>query len=395
MSHLIVTCSSFLLGTIIVVQAFVNINLAEALGHPLRAACISFCVGACSLLILLTLQSMKESTKLVPPVSPEIEAELAHKPIIRHVREISVSSSLVDETAGAGAFVVGNDDPPVNPSAKYESNVEEKDEEVKLNNTNHCTRIWRIIDIPYYYYGGGLLGAFYVSNAAISVPHIGYSVFYVCFVSGQLLCALAFDRFGLLESPVMDIHPGRYVGCLCSATGSVMLLLVGGTSKTSPALMSLMVLGSFLSGVFLVTQSAVNTILRKRAGYSIIGTALTSFSVGAGSLFIISAITFISPGVFSAIPPNFPTLRWWHFFGGIIGIVYVKSAVVFPHIIGYAAFVVALIAGQLVTSLLSDRFGLFGPKKPTAYDPLGILGVCLGILGAALVSIFKHKVQRV
>jgi len=243
--------------------------------------------------------------------------------------------------------------------------------------------------IPYYYYCGGLLGAFYVSNAAISVPYIGYSVFYVCFVCGQLSCALTFDRFGILESPVLEIHPGRYIGCLCAAAGSVALLLASRGGDTPLGYTVLMVLGSFLSGVFLVTQSAVNSILRKKSKLSVVHTALISFSAGAASLLVISSLTYISPTTFSATPLDITALRWWHFFGGIIGLVYVGSAVVFPHIIGYAAFVVALIAGQLVASLLSDRFGLFGPEKASDYDPVGILGVCLGVLGATLVSVYK------
>jgi bacterial/archaeal transporter family-2 protein len=356
MSQLVVTCCSMLLGTIIVVQAYVNINLGNALGHPLRAACVSFCVGAFSLLALHIVLTWKASNKVTTEEKTPT-AMVGTADAVEETSEADVASLEVRGTINWDFFTC-------------------------------WSRCWAA-RIPYYYYCGGLLGTFYVSNATISVPYIGYSVFYVCFVCGQLMCALAFDKYGLLESPVLDIHPGRYVGCLCAAAGSVLLLLVGERGDARPVLAALMVLGSFLSGVFLVTQSAVNTILRKRENFTVVRTALTSFSVGAAALLVISSFTVMAPSVFTAEPVNGSALQWWHFFGGIIGLVYVGSAVVFPHIIGYAAFVVSLIAGQLATSLLSDRFGLFGPEKASAYHPLGILGVCLAVLGAALVTLFR------
>lgn len=49
-----------------------------------------------------------------------------------------------------------------------------------------------------------------------------------------------------------------------------------------------------------------------------------------------------------------------------------------------------MIAGQLLTSLLSDTYGLLGPPKESARDPLTIVGVVLAGVGVALVSVFKN-----
>ena len=78
---------------------------------------------------------------------------------------------------------------------------------------------------------------------------------------------------------------------------------------------------------------------------------------------------------------------WWAWVGGLLGAVYVTSTVVVPVRMGGAAFFGILVAAQLVTSVILDRFGAIGfPKHDLS--PGRLIGVAMLIGGAVLVRVF-------
>ncbi|WP_256376838.1 MULTISPECIES: DMT family transporter [Thalassospira] len=50
---------------------------------------------------------------------------------------------------------------------------------------------------------------------------------------------------------------------------------------------------------------------------------------------------------------------WW-WLGGVVGVAYITAALVLTPKLGAASFIVSVIAGQVLASLLIDHYGLMG-----------------------------------
>ena len=59
---------------------------------------------------------------------------------------------------------------------------------------------------------GGLCGAVGVASMAWVVPRLGVAPAVTTMLFGQLLCALAVDRFGWVTGQALEISPRRYAG---------------------------------------------------------------------------------------------------------------------------------------------------------------------------------------
>lgn len=76
---------------------------------------------------------------------------------------------------------------------------------------------------------------------------------------------------------------------------------------------------------------------------------------------------------------------WWIWMGGVTGVVYVTAAIVLTPRLGAASFIVCVIAGQVLSSLLIDHFGLMGLVQKPA-DITRIAGVLMILTGMLLVQ---------
>jgi transporter family-2 protein len=72
---------------------------------------------------------------------------------------------------------------------------------------------------PLYGYLGGVIVATYVVMITILVPRIGVGTAIGLIVTGQIICAVTIDHFGLFNVAVRSISAVRMVG---------MLLMIGG-----------------------------------------------------------------------------------------------------------------------------------------------------------------------
>jgi len=66
---------------------------------------------------------------------------------------------------------------------------------------------------------GGLLGAFFVSAIAASVPRFGVALTFGFAIAGQMLITLVIDHFGFLDVPVKEISVPRILGVLLIVAG--------------------------------------------------------------------------------------------------------------------------------------------------------------------------------
>lgn len=136
-----------------------------------------------------------------------------------------------------------------------------------------------------------------------------------------------------------------------------------------------------LIGLLVPVQSAANARLGLEMGHPAIAAA---FSLLIGGLAVSLALLLLH----TSLPPV-AALRAtpiWTWFGGIIGATFILGSILLVPRVGASAFVVAVMAGQLLSALLIDRFGWLGiPAQGVSL--WRIAGVVLIAMGAVAIGI--------
>lgn len=144
--------------------------------------------------------------------------------------------------------------------------------------------------------------------------------------------------------------------------------------------MIVVLLLALLAGALLPVQTGVNLQLRGLLGLPL-AAALISFAVGTiGLALLVGAL-----GVPVPLAAAWTRGAWWHWVGGLLGAAYVVAAIVLAPRLGAATLVAALVAGQMVTSLVLDHYGWVGFAVHPA-SPFRVLGAMLVVGGVILVQ---------
>lgn len=135
-----------------------------------------------------------------------------------------------------------------------------------------------------------------------------------------------------------------------------------------------------LIGVLLPVQAGVNAELRHGIG-SPLGTAFASFLVGTIALGAVAVLAR------SPVPDlkSLGAIPTWQWLGGLLGAVYITGAVVLAPRLGAATMIAAVVAGQMVSSVVLDHFGWVGFERHPA-TPARLLGAALVIVGVRLIQ---------
>lgn len=154
----------------------------------------------------------------------------------------------------------------------------------------------------------------------------------------------------------------------------------GGTPMWLPGLLFTLV--ALVAGGMIALQAPINAEVATRLGHPI-SAATMSFCVGTIALI---ALTLI----FARNSTNLGALQTMPLYmllgGGLLGAVYVTVNLVLAPKIGVAAIMALGIAGQLVTALLLDRFGMFELlERELSVGRVG--GVILVLVGALMVRL--------
>lgn len=144
-----------------------------------------------------------------------------------------------------------------------------------------------------------------------------------------------------------------------------------------------------VGGVALAVQGRVNGQLGQRIGDGVVA-ALVTF--GTGSALLMAALPML-PGARAGLRRlrgaiRDRELRPWQCLGGACGAFLVTAQGFAVSILGVAVFTVAVVAGQVVSSLPVDRAGL-GPSGPQPATPLRLAGAALAVV-AVVVSVSGH-----
>ena len=213
-------------------------------------------------------------------------------------------------------------------------------------------------------YLGGALGIYVVLSAIVVFPRIGGVQTVAIPIFGQMLMSLLIDYFGWFA---MDKEKRQ----LETAEKHM--------QKSGKLFWQILAL---MSGFCLAIQPAVNGHL----GIGIssgIQAALISFLIGTILLIAINVILKQMRNVKKAFQKKAP---WWFYMGGFLGALYVFFALVITPEIGTGAFVIFVLIGQMVVSLLIDNYGLLRSRiRKVSY--IQIIGLVVMLLGAGIVKL--------
>jgi transporter family-2 protein len=131
------------------------------------------------------------------------------------------------------------------------------------------------------------------------------------------------------------------------------------------------------AGGLIAAQAPINAGLGRSTGS--LPAALISFSIGTLAL---AAIVILS-GKAGGLSSTFD-VSWYYLLGGFLGALYVTNALIAVTAIGAGGVAAATVFGQLTTSVVIDRLGLFGLDQ-VPLSPERIVGVVLLLAGTVLV----------
>lgn len=84
---------------------------------------------------------------------------------------------------------------------------------------------------PWWIWGGGALGAFFITAALIAAPQLGAVTFIAAVVTGQLIVSLILDQFAIAGFPERPISIYRVLG-VCFVIAGVVMTAIATTTKT-------------------------------------------------------------------------------------------------------------------------------------------------------------------
>lgn len=143
-----------------------------------------------------------------------------------------------------------------------------------------------------------------------------------------------------------------------------------------------------IAGSLVPLQAGSNAELGRALGHPLWAT-LVSLVV---SMLIVFPIVLAMRAPFPALG-DIKQLSTWAWLGGVAGAIYISSALILVPRVGATSFIVCVIAGQLITSLMLDYHGWMNlPVKEISGGRL--VGVTLVLMGMLTVQWFTPNVAQ-
>jgi bacterial/archaeal transporter family-2 protein len=141
---------------------------------------------------------------------------------------------------------------------------------------------------------------------------------------------------------------------------------------------------AILGGVGLAGQGRVNGELGHRLGDGV-AAAVVSFGSGLALLVVAMVVLPVGRRGFAALRDALHTrgVRWWECAGGVVGGYFVAAQGLTVVALGLAVFTVALVAGQVASSLVVDRAGL-GPGGPRPASAPRVVAAALAVVAVVV-----------
>lgn len=132
------------------------------------------------------------------------------------------------------------------------------------------------------------------------------------------------------------------------------------------------------AGAGLAVQSGSNAVLGRMLGHPM-WASFWQFAAGTVLIVLMMAMLRVPMPAFSATAAAGP---WWIWIGFVTGSFFVVAALGLTPVIGVGGFIAALVAGQMIASLVLDHFGLVGlaVRPVTMARAVGAMLIVAGVL---------------
>ena len=237
------------------------------------------------------------------------------------------------------------------------------------------------------------------------MPVLGFELYSILQLAGQLTAALILDHVGFLGMPKKQASMSRIGGVVVVLLGCI--LCESALQSTAPSedevgaarhlgsssfILAIIVAG--ISGFMLPLQACVNRRVSARLPVKGMG-ALISFTGGLILLAVVNAVFYLatSPGALVAglLRPGLEVAiaHGWMLSGERYGACAVTAAILLSPLISVTGFSVALILGTLVLSIIADTYGFFGfdAISPTSLRVMGAVVAFIGVVTTLASSV--------
>lgn len=139
----------------------------------------------------------------------------------------------------------------------------------------------------------------------------------------------------------------------------------------------LLIIAAIITGAVVPFQAGANAALGRTLGHPLWGT-LISLCVSFACIVPVMLLAKVQAPTLA----NLSQAPRWIWIGGVVGVVYITGALMLAPKLGAAGFIMAVIAGQMLASMIIDQWGLVGlPQKPVSWSRLAGLGlIVLGLV---------------
>ena len=199
----------------------------------------------------------------------------------------------------------------------------------------------------------GLCGIPLVMGMAFGTPLIGVAIASVCAVAGQTVTGLGFDTFGVGRDSPLRLTAQRGVAGLIAIAG-LLIAVLGHTGEAHGANTLFVGILIFAAGALMCLQQAGSGYVTGIAGNPMLP-ALCTITGGA----ILTSIVLIPVTRTSATGLALPGIgQWYLYLGGPIGAAITVIAAWAVRRLGVFLLTLAVVGGQMTTSLLLDLIRL-------------------------------------
>ena len=238
-------------------------------------------------------------------------------------------------------------------------------------------------DAPWWSWFIGVIPLITITIAIHLFKEIGQLQAMVIPMFSQLIFSLCIDHFGWFGARVMPMTWQRAIGAVLLIVGVTMVVIIprlktnNSTADNGGLRQVMWQLAAVLSGCLSAVVGAILASLGQVIGSAIQATTVL-FAIATGVMIVFCCVNGSVIKVRKAFTTDAP---WWMWTGGILGAIIVYGNAWLIPLIGVSVFMMTLLIGQLLLSLLMEKHGWLGaPKKHISWTQFaGILIMLAGI----------------
>ena len=236
---------------------------------------------------------------------------------------------------------------------------------------------------------GGFFGIFVLTGCIILFPVLGAVQTTVLPLFGQILLGALADHFGWFGSAGKPFSLRFLAGIGVLAAGIVCVVILpernSGKSNT-PVLGNSQKRVCQAVAVLIGMASAAQAAVNGRLG-QVLGSPLYAAVISISTVAILALLINLKQGTLKGAAALFRgKAALWALPGGIFGVMFILLNASLAPVIGTGSLMIFSVAGQLLFSLLIERFGWFYSQRK-AIRPVQILGLFFIMAGVVLVEI--------